>query len=627
MENRSDLASRTEKCRRNRADIVALVVVLAITATFAVHLFSLNRSDPRRRWNGLPHDRNGHYEYGMNMGLALRECNPGRFFDALSAGKVWPPVHGLLVAGVVAAAGPDFRLAVLPSLTGWVLTVVFGFLSARRLLPNSGAGILAGALTATLTAASPAHRMYATDVMLESLGAGLTMLALYLYLRAVATPDEPRRWTALAVALIVLFFEKYNYWSLLVLALLGDQLICEWPRNRGWLRAMGGWPWRAWLKRQWREPLNYLFAGFVAAVIAIQMHGPTFLDLAGRRVSLYPPKNLATMAYAVLFVRAILAIRKRRPDIMAWLGIPGRRLFWIVLAPIAVSFLLPGRLTSFLWYGSPLNYGSETRMTLGGAASYYIGALIREYHPAAWCTVLVLALAAAAVVLHRHLHRGWLAAALLLVLSFAILLLHPNQQSRFLHSWIPALWVLAGAGAGALLYHESLNILGRLRPLISAALVLALILAIGPRWRGPGFVVPSGGSSLSTLDISDAYLPYLKGFRRTAIFMASPVEAFNAWTYREYFRRSQGMVDTTWWKRLTPAGDVPSRLPEWLAANGCDSVVTITFSPGSPHYNRGCEQQVTDAVAEAMPQQSDFTLLYRADLEAHKCAVTVWRRR
>jgi hypothetical protein len=31
---------------------------------------------------------------------------------------------------------------------------------------------------------------------------------------------------------------------------------------------------------------------------------------------------------------------------------------------------------------------------------------------------------------------------------------HPNQQTRFLHSWLPAMWVLAGAGAGALLYRK-----------------------------------------------------------------------------------------------------------------------------------------------------------------------------
>jgi hypothetical protein len=60
----------------------------------------------------------------------LRQGNLPQFFANLEKGKVWPPVHGLLVAAVVAAAGPDYRLAVLPSLAGWIMTVVFGCLAA-----------------------------------------------------------------------------------------------------------------------------------------------------------------------------------------------------------------------------------------------------------------------------------------------------------------------------------------------------------------------------------------------------------------------------------------------------------------------------------------------------------------
>jgi hypothetical protein len=99
------------------------------------------------------------------------------------------------------------------------------------------------------------------------------------------------------------------------------------------------------------------------------------------------------------------------------------------------------------------------------------------------------------------------------------------------------------------------------------------------------------------------------------------------WTYLERFPGSRGVEDTTWWVRLTPAGDVPQQLPAWLAAKGVDSVVVIEFTPESPHYRPGLEQQTVAAAAAAMPQQSDFTISHRSCLDRHWCTVTLWQRR
>jgi hypothetical protein len=81
-----------------------------------------------------------------------------------------------MVATTQFIGGPDYRLAVLPSLSGWVGTAVFGFLAARRMVPRGGN--LAGLLAGLLILASPAHRGFATDIMLESMGACLSLVAL-----------------------------------------------------------------------------------------------------------------------------------------------------------------------------------------------------------------------------------------------------------------------------------------------------------------------------------------------------------------------------------------------------------------------------------------------------------------
>ena len=141
----------------------------------------------------------------------------------LDSARMWPPLHGVLAAAVLLAAGPDYRWAVLPSVVGWVAAVFFACLSARRAVRRGRD--LAGLVAALFVLVSPAYRAYATDVMLESLGTGLSMAALYCYLTTVqgrgASP-WPARW--LGLVLTLLFLHKYNYWTLVVAALTGATL-------------------------------------------------------------------------------------------------------------------------------------------------------------------------------------------------------------------------------------------------------------------------------------------------------------------------------------------------------------------------------------------------------------------
>src|SRR2546429_3424238 len=48
--------------------------------------------------------------------------------------STWPPFHGIVLAAVLLVGGIDERLGVLPSLAGWVITVVAAALTARRLV-------------------------------------------------------------------------------------------------------------------------------------------------------------------------------------------------------------------------------------------------------------------------------------------------------------------------------------------------------------------------------------------------------------------------------------------------------------------------------------------------------------
>src|SRR5579862_3422810 len=103
---------------KNLHGAVLLVCLLA-----AAWLFRGFLSHPRTLWVELEHDRNGHYNYGLDMAVAVEHGNPIQFLAQLEKGKVWPPLHGLLVAVTQVVARNDWRAAVLPGLAGWTLAL------------------------------------------------------------------------------------------------------------------------------------------------------------------------------------------------------------------------------------------------------------------------------------------------------------------------------------------------------------------------------------------------------------------------------------------------------------------------------------------------------------------------
>src|SRR5262249_23739164 len=150
--------------------------------------------------------------------------------------------------------------------------------------------------TALFVAASPSHRAFATDIMLESTGAFLTLAVLYCYLVAVQdTTPSAGRW--LGLALTALFLEKYNYWLLAVIAVTA----CTVAENRrtivdAWRRAVTSLNGRGIVQAEVRQPLNYLLAMVLVLVGAVLAHGDRPFLVGRASVSLFPPHNIVQVA-------------------------------------------------------------------------------------------------------------------------------------------------------------------------------------------------------------------------------------------------------------------------------------------------------------------------------------------
>ena len=206
-----EIGKTNDRPKRSWTAGLSALLVVAMALFMGLGLLARFSSDSRGLWNGIVHDRNTHASTAIQLARAVEG---GRFIEAAQTilrCKVWPPLHGMLAAGAWTLAGHDWRALILPSLAGWMLLVVCSGLLAARIAADGLPGWLAAFVAAALAAQSPAHRIFATDVMLESLGAGLSMLALLLFARARQPGANPHWWKAMAICLTLLFFEKYSH--------------------------------------------------------------------------------------------------------------------------------------------------------------------------------------------------------------------------------------------------------------------------------------------------------------------------------------------------------------------------------------------------------------------------------
>ena len=608
-------------------DAVVLTGVLVGAIGLAAFSFGQFLETSRLRWGSAVHDRNAHYLFGLNLALDVRQADVKRLLSDLDGARTWPPLHGLLVAGALLIGGLDYRLAVLPSLAGWVITLVFGFLVARRMAPRWGN--LAGLVAVAFIVGSPAHRVYATDIMLESLGAGLSLLALYLYLVASQGPSV---WAqrGLGLALTALFLHKYNYWLLIAAALAGAEL-CARPRavcRFLWETAAAG-DWRRWARDQLRHPLTYLFAGLVLLLVAVAASGGQNFSVAGKPVSVRSPHNLLHLAYVILFIRAVRWWFRGGRAWVARLDPPIRRLLLWHGLPAALWFLLPKRLGYWLWYLAA-NGGEHPQHDLGRSVSFYASRFVADYHLSLGTALLATGLLAVALLTRRRLRPGAGAVLLLVVLATFLTVPHPNRKSRFLHSWIAAGWVAAGAGLVNLFGARALGArVAKLGPALAATAAGGIGLANLPGISQPGHSPERGHGDFipaSTCDLTDFYLPELRAAHRTMVFSTVDAKHMIRWTFLERYRR-RGKLEIEIKGFGSSPGEDRRLFEQWLADTPCDTVVLIDLPPGTYFYEfSDRDEAFAVRLPEMLASQSVFGLARRRDFPRYGCHVAVYRR-
>lgn len=581
----------------------------------------------RHLWTNATHDRNAHYLYALKLATDVREGKVLRLLADLNEGRIWPPLHGMLAATALLVGGLDYRLAVLPSLAGWAGTVLFGFLLARRAVRRGGN--LAGLTAAFFLLASPSHRAYASDIMLESLGACLSLAALYFYLVAFQGRDDSK-WPGrlLGLSLTLLFLHKYNYWLLIVLALGAATVLGHFDAVRQQLsRLLAGIDWRNGWRGLWRHPLNYVLVVLLALIGIIYWRGEQPIVVGGRPLSVYPPHNFIHATYVVFFLRLVPVWRRVG---RVWLDGFDARVAQVVrwhVLPLAFWFLLPKHPSYFLWYISPANASDAQKVNLLEGLTSYTHWIVEDYHAATWSAALAAVLAGAAFLGWRRLRPGGPAVLLFFALALTLTVTHPNHKARNLHSWLAAGWVAAGMGLAVAVHGRLTANRPRLRPWLTSATLGGVALAHLPALAVPGHA-PEGGphpDQFSLLELTDGYLPELVGAARATVLAEVAVRPMVQWTYLERFGRWDRLEEN--WEAFGPPGEGNRRgFVNWLRSTSCDTLVFFERTPGPNVWEDVPDCRLHAELRDLLLSQKVFREVKRTEFPRVGCTVSVWRR-
>jgi hypothetical protein len=358
--------------------------------------------------------------------------------------------------------------------------------------------------------------------------------------------------------------------------------------------------------------LFYLFA-----------RGPTTIVLLGHSASLYPPGNFVTATYAVLYARFALWWLKRRSVWDAALGPAGCALLYWHITPVAVSFLFPGRLYSFLWYVGPDN--TLTGFDLLSGIALYWHAFTEGFSATPWSALLTLGLFAVGLAHLRRFPAGGQAAFMLAVVGFLGVVIHPQHQGRFLASWIFAVWIGAGAG-GAIVLERVMP--RRAWPLVTGAAGLALAALLwrqAPPAAYPVANYPAGGPS--DLALIRPLLGDVDGLRSIAYATTFGEGSLLAWAVRERCR-CKLVVEKPWIGGVGSRQEARALMSAHIASSHA-SLFVIIDAPGRPYElpPLGWTYDRMVGIVDAMADQDRYVRVADHGVPEFGAQISIWRLR
>jgi hypothetical protein len=289
--------------------------------------------------------------------------------------------------------------------------------------------------------------------------------------------------------------------------------------------------------------------------------------------------------------------------------------------------LLPRHPSHFLWYLSPANADSGQRFAVLDAARDYFRWMGEDYHLGMATTCLAAGLCVAGLLSWRRLCPGGAAVACFVVLAVGLTLIHPNHKGRCVHSWVTALWVMAGVGASTLVHGRLTARCKAMQPVVGTAVIAVLAVALGPALLGKGHALEGGPhpDHPSLLDVTDSYVPELVSAHKATILAAVPFRPLTQWSLLQ----RTGALRTLEEHWTDFGADSPAERETflgWLRATDCETLVFLERLPGPIPWEVGPECDRHARLLPLLHKQDRFRPTGQREFPGQHCRVIVFRR-
>lgn len=181
-----------------------LIVLLLATSVSCIAYFNIILPADSFHW-----DESHHGIYGVWLARDIKLGNWGNFWKDTHRQTLWPFFHSWILTVFFLIFGVSFQIARFSSLVIFFVTAVLVYLLSNRFLEKKY-GWQTGILASLLTLISPIMIKFATENMLEGIGALVFISSIYVYFLS----EEKKKWhlyIALGVLLGISVVTKYNY--------------------------------------------------------------------------------------------------------------------------------------------------------------------------------------------------------------------------------------------------------------------------------------------------------------------------------------------------------------------------------------------------------------------------------
>jgi hypothetical protein len=466
LPQRSSLSKRSQKRDSNPfilklAFLSAVALTLVLLIRLALRFFAQPESDL------ISWDQAARANEAVLLAKEIHFSQFAKFIGHMFSLNWWPPLHHLIMLLFILSFGPGFKAIIFPSFAAYSFSVFSILFTFKNLSPgNDEDRLLDYSLLFSLAITSPLLLSSATWAMLEIFGVSLSYLAFGLYFRATIT-NSSKTMRICGITGFLLWTLKYNYGLLFsIVVFLAELARAEQFRPKLLLSRQKF--------RLLSSPLFYPAYLLFGLIIYISVTGGRSFELLDIRISLTNIYNPAMYLYQYLFLIMLFLIKKEWPQIKDRLR-PGQKelIIWGAL-PAGIFLFFPDKIKAIIMN---LEAVQKNKLSIYFDNIFFYLRSVGIDYSVFWLlnvfTFIMLCVALAnwrkTPVNLRLMMTFFLVGFLATSLGFGL------RESRYIATFVPALWIVTAWSSGFVMKRAPIQLKNALALFISISTAIAIV--------------------------------------------------------------------------------------------------------------------------------------------------------